>query len=409
MTDKVTITRLGHHGDGVGEINGKPVFVPFSLAGETLEIGDGGAKRNIVSVVEASKNRAQPFCELFGRCGGCQLQHMEHNAYLVWKNELLVEAFSREGIAIQPEEIRHYQRNSRRRAVLTAKKSSDGFTLGFSERGSHQTIDVQTCPILTPGLNAALKDVHALLNAIAIEKGDIRINMLEAQNGIDLAFYFAGKASDKKLRDLISKPSAQKFIRLTVNSEIVFESKKPILSAGMAFVSPPPEAFVQASIEAERDMVELVTKHLEKCKKVADLFSGFGVFALRLAENSQVYAAETSTPALAAMDRAWRETGGKLKALSHEKRDLFRRPMNVKDLKHFDGAVFDPPRAGAEAQARELAKSKLRKIAAVSCNPQTLARDIKILIDGGYKIVSATPLDQFAYTPHLETVVLLER
>ncbi|MGB7286733.1 MAG: class I SAM-dependent RNA methyltransferase [Salaquimonas sp.] len=409
MSETITITYLGHQGDGVGESNGKPVFVPFSLTGETLEVSDGKAKRAIIKITKPSPTRIEPFCQWFGTCGGCQLQHMQQDAYLAWKTSLLIEAFSREGIDLSPEEIRHYPRASRRRAVLTAKKVNDGYELGFSERSSHNTLDIGNCPVLVDELNAALGDIKLLLNALSLQKGDVRINLLKCENGLDLCLTHGGKMTDKAIRDLITVPAARCFIRISINSEVAFESKRPILKVGTTSVCPPPDAFVQANSEAETDMAQLVGDHLSKCKRVADLFCGFGTFALRLAENSLVYAAESNEPALKALDRAWRETGGRLKTITQEKRDLFRRPMNAKDLKHFDGAVFDPPRAGAEAQARELAKSKLKKIAAVSCNPQTLARDVKILVNGGFKIISATPLDQFAFTPHLETVVLLER
>jgi len=155
-------------------------------------------------------------------------------------------------------------------------------------------------------------------------------------------------------------------------------------------------------------MAALVTGHLGKSKRVADLFSGLGTFALRLARKSAVHAVEFDAPALAALDHAARHAQG-LKPISIERRDLFRRPMQPLDLKNFDGLCFDPPRAGAEQQCRELAKSKVQKIAAVSCNPTTLARDLRILIDGGYKLKSVTPIDQFLWSSHVEAVALLER
>jgi 23S rRNA (uracil1939-C5)-methyltransferase len=98
-----------------------------------------------------------------------------------------------------------------------------------------------------------------------------------------------------------------------------------------------------------------------------------------------------------------------LKPVTVERRDLFRRPLTVQELKAFDAVVFDPPRAGAEAQCVQLAKSGVRRIAAVSCNPLTLARDLRILLDGGFKLVSVTPFDQFLWSPHVEAVALLER
>lgn len=409
MNDTVTINRIGHQGDGIGEINGKAVFVPYSIGGEEVVVSGHNARKQILSINKASPNRIAPFCDYFGQCGGCLLQHLRHETYVNWKQSLLLEALSREGLTTDVQPMRCFNRTNRRRAVLTAKKSANGVLLGFSERGSHDLVDIKACPVLIPELNSVLENVRQLAQVIGVEKGEVRINLLHCSNGIDISFSYRGAAKDALMRQLISHPAARSFIRLSLNGEIVFESQKPVLKVGMAMVTPPPEAFVQAAIGAEQEMAELVCSHLAKCKKVADLFSGFGTFAIRLAENSQVYAAESSDLALAALDRAWRETGGKLKTITHEKRDLFRRPMNVKDLKYFDGAVFDPPRAGAEAQARELAKSPVKKIAAVSCNPQTLARDVKLLVEGGFKIKSVVPIDQFAFTPHLEVVVLMER
>jgi 23S rRNA (uracil1939-C5)-methyltransferase len=292
---------------------------------------------------------------------------------------------------------------------LTARRNGDGFSIGYSQKGSNQLVSLAACPVLTPALNDCLEKIHALLKIIAPKKGDVRITLLENENGIELALNISSKVREEDVRELTTHPEARHFIRLCINGETVLEIERPFIQVGSAKVTLPPEGFAQASKPAEEAMALLVTNHLAKAKRVADLFAGSGTFALRLAQTAQVYAAESHGPAITALDRAWRETGGKLKALTHEKRDLVRRPLNVKDLKPFDGVVFDPPRAGAEIQTRELAKSSVRKIAAVSCNPVTLARDIKILVDGGYKIISITPIDQFAFTPHLEAVVLLER
>jgi 23S rRNA (uracil1939-C5)-methyltransferase len=189
----------------------------------------------------------------------------------------------------------------------------------------------------------------------------------------------------------------------------LIETKRPMLSMGLAKVSVPPGMFVQAVEEAEQVMAKLVVEHLNGCKQVADLFCGVGTFALRLAEYSTIFACENNQAALDALDDAWRATGGKLKAIKTEKRDLFLRPVMADELKKIQGVVFDPPRAGAQAQAKQLARSKVRKIAAVSCNPVSLAQDLAILIEGGFRLAGITPIDQFVFTPHVEVVALLER
>ena len=405
----VTISALGAQGDGIATLREKQVYVPFALAHETVSISGTGARRVLERVITPSPDRIIPFCPHFGRCGGCQVQHLGDSAYVAWKVEQLASAFAREGLTIEPQPLRRFERDARKRAVLTASFGSGELSLGFAEKSSHSLVDVDTCPILVKPLNRILPQVRSLLQVFKPVRKDIRVHLLSARNGTDIALSFSGKKPDGLIRAVSAHPAVSAFARISINGETVLERDRPILEIGRALVSPPPEAFVQASASAEAAMAELVSSHLAPCNKVADLFSGFGTFALRLAENSLVHAAESDGDALAALDRAWRETGGKLKAVTHEKRDLYRRPMMAKELKGFDGAVFDPPRAGAEAQALQLAQSGVRKIAAVSCNPVTLARDLRLLVDGGYRIVSATPIDQFAYTPHLECVILLEK
>ena len=196
--------------------------------------------------------------------------------------------------------------------------------------------------------------------------------------------------------------------RVSVEGEIIVEPHKPVLDIGGVQVVLPPGSFTQATVRAEQAMADLVTAHLAKSKRVVDLFAGLGTFALRLARKSAVHAVEFDAPALAALDYGARHAQG-LKPISIERRDLFRRPMQPLDLKNFDGLCFDPPRAGADQQCREIVRSKIQKIAAVSCNPVTLARDLRILIDGGYKLKSVTPIDQFLWSSHVEAVALLER
>ena len=410
----IHIETLGHQGDGIGEsASGEALYVPFTLPGEAARVSGKGARRMPTEIVSASADRIEPFCDHFTRCGGCQLQHTAEPAYLQWKRGLLAAALEREGIETPLEPIRHYPRASRRRCVLTAQKSRGGWQLGYSGRRTHDVVDIASCPILCTELEGALPAVRKFLDLLGRHgsgrKGTVRIILLAAENGIDCAVSFAGQAPDRLVREIPAHAAANSFLRIALNDEIIFENQRPSLKAGLALVAPPPGSFVQAVGAAEEDMAGLAASHLADCKKVADLFCGSGAFALRLAQNSVVHAAESEQAALDALNRAWRETGGRLKALTHERRDLFKRPFMAAELKSFDGVAFDPPRAGAEIQCRELGKSAVRKIAAISCSPQTLARDLRILIDGGYRLKSVTPVDQFAFTPHLEAVALLER
>jgi 23S rRNA (uracil1939-C5)-methyltransferase len=417
MPDIVTIQRLGHQGDGTASLGGKQIFVPFTLEGEKVLLSGlpgKGNHREVAEILEPSPYRISPVCPHFGECGGCQLQHFSHEAYLAWKRSLLVSALEREGIGADVAGPVSFPANSRRRAVLTAVHSSGRTVLGFQARGSHDVIDLETCSVMTGELRDALPAIRSLSGAFIPspakgKPGSVRVTVLACDNGLDIAFAHDGKVSGRDLENAARHPASQHFLRISLNGEILHERQRPMLTAGIARVSPPPEAFAQAVAGAEQAMADLVCQHLAPCKRTADFFAGFGTFALRLAQDSMVAAYEYDAPALAALDRAWRETGGALKTVTHERRDLFRRPVMAAELKKIDGAVFDPPRAGAEAQAQELARSKVRRIAAVSCNPQSLARDLRILMEGGYRLVSVTAIDQFAFTPHLEAVALLER
>jgi len=409
MNRQFAISRLGHKGDGIAEMPEGITHVGFALPGETViaEVRDGHFEST--KVLESSRDRVAPVCHHFGVCGGCHMQHLRHDAYLAWKRQLVADALAREGIGTEVQPIRHFPVASRRRAVFTAIRTHDGVRLGFAQRRTNRIVDLEECPVLAPELSATLKSLRELSAILAPRRGVVKIAALACDNGLDIAATNGAPVSEATRRRAIEWALAAKAARLSINSENAIETARPYLQAGIARVTPPPEGFVQAVAAAEQAMAELVISHLSTARKLIDLFSGSGAFALRLAANAQVHAVEKDGAALLALERAWREAGGVLKAVSTERRDLYRAPVTAAELNGFDAAVFDPPRAGAEAQSRELASSNVKRIAAVSCNPATLARDLRILVDGGYRVLSVTPIDQFVFSPHVEAVALLER
>ena len=198
------------------------------------------------------------------------------------------------------------------------------------------------------------------------------------------------------------------FARLTINKETVALVRPPVLTFGGVDVEPPPGLFVQAAQESEDEMVRLVLAATAKAKRVADLFCGLGTFTFPLARRARVLAVDQKGSAIQALQAAARRAQG-LKPIEAKVRDLFRMPVSAKELEGFDAVVFDPARSGAEEQASELARCKARTVVAVSCNPGTLARDVRILIDGGYVLERVTPIDQFLYSHHVEAVAVLRR
>ena len=402
------IARLGAQGDGIADTPSGPVFVPFALAGETVNAAVVRDRGTLVSVNQASPLRVEPPCRHFGECGGCTIQHLEDNAYRDWKQGRVVEQLARERLEATVEPLVPCQPASRRRVTFTARRTERGIVLGYNRMHSHEIIAIEECPIALPRIVEALPAIRTVASLVARTKEPFHVTVTAAGNGLDIAATGGGKLEDADRRAAADAALALGVARLSVDGEIVVEPTRPQILFGRASVTPPPGGFLQAVEAAEQAMAGLVCDHLAKSRKVADLFSGSGTFALRLAERSEVRAVEGDAAALAALERGFRFAPG-LRRVTTEKRDLFRRPLTAKELDAFDGLVFDPPRAGAEDQSRQIARSQVQRVAAVSCNPVTLARDLRILVDGGYRILRVVPIDQFLWSGHVEAVVLLEK
>jgi 23S rRNA (uracil1939-C5)-methyltransferase len=288
--------------------------------------------------------------------------------------------------------------DGRRRATLHAR----GTSVGYMAARSHDLVDITGCPILVPSLQ---ERAPALTRPIAATIGDCDVAFTATDTGLDVAVRTEKRLKPEKLTLLAQR---SKLARLTLNGEMVLQTQPPAVRMGKASVELPIGSFLQATAMAEATLGALVVEGVGKAKSVADLFCGMGPFTFRLAEKAKVFAADSDRAAIAALEKALRFTSG-LKPVTAKSRDLFREPMVPVELKDMDAVVFDPPRAGAEAQARELAKSKVPVVVAVSCEPRTFARDAAILIAGGYKLGKLTPVDQFAWSTHVELVGVFRR
>ena len=283
--------------------------------------------------------------------------------------------------------------------------------LGFNALRSDRIVQMEECPVAVPAIVAALPELRDLLGAILSRAARARVSVLATQTGLDVNVDGEGVTATGPIR----VPHVS-IARLSLAGETVHERAAPLIRFGDVEVVPPPGAFVQAVENAEAAMATLVTDHLRGARHVADLYSGSGAFALRLAASASVHAVEGAAEPLTALDRAWRRASN-LRRVTTERRDLDRRPLQPAELegrdgprsRAFDGMVIDPPRAGAEAQSHAIARANVARVAAVSCNPITLARDLAIMVAGGYRIERVVPIDQFLFTPHLEAVALLTR
>lgn len=408
MSARLKIDRLGAVGDGIANTERGAVYVPFALPGEEVNVALEKDRGTLIAVLEPSPARIEPSCRHFTECGGCTLQHLRAEEYRAFKHGRVADVLRRERIEIEPVELVTCKPTSRRRVTLSARKTFGGMVLGYHRMSSAQIIEIEECPIAEHAIIDRLPTLRALAAIVCQTDKPFHITVTNTNTGLDVAFAGSGKLPDAARREAGHFAMTSRFDRLTVDGEIIVEPVKPVINFGSAKVSPPPGGFLQAVAASEAAMARLVTEHLGKAKRVADLFAGAGAFALRLAAKSEVHAVESDQAALVALDKGFRLTPG-LRRVTTEKRDLFRRPLTFKELAAFDGLVFDPPRAGAEDQCKQIARSDVPLVAAVSCNPTTLGRDLRILVDGGYSVKSVTPVDQFLWTGHVEAVALLTK
>ncbi|MGO4618656.1 class I SAM-dependent RNA methyltransferase [Ensifer sp. 2YAB10] len=414
-TETVTIKRLGAQGDGIAEGPDGPIFAPFTLPGESVALAVNKSHGTLISLREPSAERVDPHCRHFGpdgvngTCGGCTMQHASDTLYHGFKRDLVITALKSKGLKPEVAPLITAEPGQRRRAVFTARKTEKELLLGFNQAESHHIVAITECPIASPGIVSKLAIIAKIGAAMAVNAEPFRITVLETRAGLDLSIEGIKKLDDGERRRTVEAVLGERGIaRVSLNGEIIVEPVKPVIDFGGVAVSPPPGSFTQATAQAEEAMAKLVLDHLGKAKRVADLFAGCGTFALRIARKARVHAVEGEDKALKALDFAARNTQG-LKPVTVEKRDLFRRPVMAQELKVYDAIVFDPPRAGAEAQCHEIARSGVKKVVAVSCNPVTLARDLSILTAAGYRITSVTPIDQFLWSAHVEAVATLEK
>jgi 23S rRNA (uracil1939-C5)-methyltransferase len=292
--------------------------------------------------------------------------------------------------------------------VFSAVRSAKGVVLGFHARGSETIVGIDTCAVLVPGIVAKLHALKAIAGVALSRWKPARVTVLLADNGLDIAITGAGKPDQTMLTKLGAFGTDPDIARLTVDGVAVFRNRVPEFEAGPAMLLPVPGGFTQAAKAAEAALAEAVLAHVGDAAPVADLFAGIGTFTFRLAARAAVTAIEGDATLVGAITAAANRARG-LKKITPLHRDLFANPLAPVELDKFGAVVFDPPAAGAKAQAEMLAKSKVAKLVAVSCNPATLARDARILIDGGYRLMRVVPVDQFLFSSEIETVATFTR
>ena len=398
------IEAMGRRGEGAAHHAGRAVFVPGTLPGEQVRATGEGERLALMELEQASPERAAPFCPHYGRCGGCQLQHWQEEPYRAWKASLVAAALAGRGIETRVSEVIDAHGAGRRRVSLHVRRLDGTVTAGFMEPRSHALIDIGRCPILEPALAPAF-DIG---RALGTKLGDCDVAVTSTMTGLDVSVRAERKILAREHGHLAGFVSTLKLARLSVNGEVIATAAPPRLKLGKAEVALPPGGFLQATLLGEETLAQLVLDAVGKARHVADLFCGVGPFAFRLAERAKVDAFDNDRAAITALDAAARTTPG-LKPVTAETRDLFRAPLVPNEMKHIDAVVFDPPRAGAEAQARQLVRSGVKTVVAVSCDAGSFARDAAILVEGGYALKRVTAVDQFKWSSHVEIVAQFTR
>ena len=395
-------------GDGLCYVNGREVYVPFVWTGEEIELRESGKSFKLEKIITPSPARVQPFCPYYTKCGGCRLQHINNETYLKFKYNILLDTLRQRGIDCNINDIITLPRGIRRRAEFSSVCAGKSHWFGFNGLRSKEVINIKQCDLLVPAINQAIPHIKDMVKNF---NGDVFVTL--ADNGLDILLtgkYYPDFAFLESMADFCAKTNTVRISwRAVVDMlpEVMIQVAQPVIKIADIDLKLPSGCFLQPSREGQAELTNKVLAYLSKETKVADLFAGLGTFALPISKKAggaKVSAFDIFSPAMASLDSV------KSKGIKTYARDLFNLPLTPDELKEFQAVVLDPPRAGAENQSRNLAKSDVERIVYISCNPATFARDAKILTDqGGYLLREITPVDQFAYSPHLELVALFDR
>ncbi len=416
------VTGLGHSGDGVVEIDGRILYVPYAAPGDQIQIKLHAGEKDragLVQILKPGDARTAPPCLHFGECGGCALQHLSDPFVAGWKRQQIVDALSSRGlhdIVVRP--TLTMPPASRRRAAFTAEHGANGIQIGFNARMSNRLVPITDCFVLDKHIVQALPGLAQMLAPVLRPGQTARLMVTQTGTGLDVDVQIGSGSRQEpnlRLRSLLAASADRhNLARLSWHGLVLLERRKPQITIGGTQVSPPPGAFLQASAEGEAALTALVLEALgaktlsTKGARILDLFAGCGTFTFPVAPHARVHAVEGDKAMAATIRQAANLVQG-LKQIEVSHRDLQRGPLSIDELKPYAAVIFDPPKAGARAQAAQIAASTVRKVIAVSCAPATFARDARSLVDGGFQLRWAAPVDQFRWSAEVELVALFER
>ncbi|UTW56750.1 23S rRNA (uracil(1939)-C(5))-methyltransferase RlmD [Kordiimonas sp. SCSIO 12610] len=416
MRFSLTIDKIGSSGDGIGQYDGKLVFVPFALPEEDVIVekvkeNKNGITARLVSIEKESPERISPVCKHFTQCGGCQAQHMSRNLYTQWMKDKVLKPLSGHGLDTSTVSAPIITKErTRRRLALRARKTEKGVIVGFNARESHTIVDIQECIVAEDDLVKLFDPLRDALHRILPKAGKAEIHLTNTKTGVDILFKASvslSLADREVLTDFAEKYDIAAIHWLADDFlDPVLISREPLIDIDGTNVPIQPGGFIQASEEGQKLLIDQVREWASSSRRVADLFSGIGTFTFALAKKAQVLAAEGNAEAMNCLVAA-RNASSHLKQIITRKRDLFIKPLMPEELNQFDTVVIDPPRAGAKEQVDRISSSDICRVISVSCNPNTFARDAELLNKSGFKVEKIIPVDQFLYSQHIEIIALI--
>ena len=399
MSEAETILRVAAKGDGV-TASGR--HVPLAAPADVV-LPDG--------TLEFGPHHAEPPCRHFPECGGCQLQHLDEQALAEFVRDRVVNAAAGQGLIAERVTAPYLSPpRTRRRATLHAARAGGRAVVGFREAGSHRIVDMRECHVLDPRLFALVAPLRALIARWPGKRLAADVHIALADQGVSVELRGLSLEGLGPTELLLDFAREQDLARLTIDqgygTEALWEPDPVTVTLNGAPVGLPPGAFLQATADGEAALVAAVREWLGEVATVADLFAGLGTFAFALAGPAKVLAVEAAQDAHFACKTAAARNGKSVHALH---RDLYRNPLRTEELDRFAAVVLDPPRSGARDQVAQLAASKVLRIAYVSCNPSSWARDAKTLVAGGYRLAELRPVGQFRWSTHVELASLFVR
>ncbi len=402
------IDGLGAKGDGLAKVDGALVYVDGAAPGDIVDLEIVGDRGRIAALRAAGPNRTEPFCPHAAACGGCQVQHLNDQAVAAWKTEIVRNALMRRSLdpsVVEP--VVTVPKACRRRIGLKARRRDRDVVLGYRPKRSGGLVNVTSCGILHPRLHDLLPELRAMLGRLSFD-GEAAVQATVTDTGWDIDLD-ARRVDPTAAASAAGELSADaRFARLTIRGDLAIQRAPPMITFGDVALALPPRAFLQAAAEGEALMADAVGTWTHGARRTADLFAGCGAFALRMAKRGPVDAFEQNSEAVTALRSAADQTFGGGRLRSHV-RDLERAPVVRRELDAYDAVVVDPPRAGAARQAAEIAASHVPTVVMASCAPNTFARDARTLVDGGYRLETVRPVDQFRYSHHIEVAAVFRR